>query len=152
MRRGGVWSDWQGSEVASNCHSLARFAEPREMRQLTRQFATELGVAVEDMEVRCLGVVGGERLHVGIDTSGGTEREYSSTSSGTSSETSQSWRDDGNRHRPQTIDYDIEYRERRDGRWSEWRMAEVSSSAPSLQEAQAPRHMQQLRRHYARQQ
>ena len=42
------------------------------MRQLTRQFATELGVAVEDTEVRCFGVVGRERLPVGINTSGGT--------------------------------------------------------------------------------
>lgn len=49
------------------------------MRQLTRQFAREMGVGTEDIEVRCLGILGGERLDLGVNTSTGSDSHHSGT-------------------------------------------------------------------------
>jgi hypothetical protein len=141
VRQYGAWGPWGGAAVASNCRTLEEFRGARNLRQLRRQFASETGNDIEDVEVRVIGYADGSTDLSSAPEQPGRRRFQEEERVGET--------EDERARRLGLIDYAVEHRERRSGVWGAWCPAEVASNAPSLEEFQGPGHMRQLSRQYA---
>ena len=166
-RRHGVWGPWGLASVQSNAESLEEFSSPRHVRQLTRQYASETGNVVEDVEVRVIGYLHGSGIGSDAGPGGSSSVSSAGMSSSISSADHASADQRGRRTYQQErrpgeteserakrlglIDYAVEHRQRRHGEWGPWRPSEVASNAPDLRSFQAVANMRHLKRKTAAQ-